>query len=905
MTDTNDQNRDKKVLSLGNRPKLELGKKPAAVGGGAGAAETVRQSFSHGRQKTVAVEVKKKRTLAQGAVPGIADGGAAARRAAEGAPAGRGAPRGSAPRQLSDAEREARMRAIREAAEAEQRRALTEAEERAIREQVAAEEAAAAAAAAAEAEAAAEAAANEPLDEATVRQREMEELRRIQEAEKAAAEEAERKRKEAEDARKAEEARKAETTRRDAGPAARPAADTGLRPAPGLVGRGPVEDEDEAPRRRGGGGKGGAKAPAPAVKAKGGDKRRGGKLTVTQALSDDEGGSRGRSLAAARRARERERQRMHGRQEQQKVTRDVIIPDVITVGDLANRMAERGADVIKTLMRMGVMATITQTIDADTAELVVTELGHRPQRVSEADVEIGVRGDADRPEDLRARPPVVTVMGHVDHGKTSLLDALRKTDVAAREAGGITQHIGAYQVQLESGSRITFIDTPGHAAFTEMRARGANVTDVVVLVVAADDGVMPQTIEAIRHAKAAKVPIIVAINKCDLPAAKPDRVRNELLQHDLVVEAMGGDVLDVEVSAKTGKGLAQLEENILLQAEILELKANPGRPAEGVIVEAKLDKGRGPVGTVLVQRGTLRVGDIVVAGSEWGRVRALVNDRGQNVQEAGPAAPVEVLGMNGVPLAGDDMVVVENEGRAREITEYRQRKKREAQAAQQARGSLEQMFSKIQAGEVKELPVVIKGDVHGSVEAIAGALEKAAGDNAEVRVRVLMSGVGAITESDVTLANASNGLVFGFNVRANPQAREMAKRDAVEIRYYSIIYDIIDDVKQMLTGMLAPSLRERFLGNAQILEVFNITKVGKVAGCRVSEGIVKRGAKVRLLRDNVVIHEGTLKTLKRFKDEVKEVREGFECGMAFENYDDIRPGDVIEAFEMEEVARAL
>ncbi|WP_449687060.1 translation initiation factor IF-2 [Aerophototrophica crusticola] len=861
----------------------------------------------------MAVEVKPaKRIINKAAVPGVADGGAAARAAAQGlrGQPGRG---GLAGRQLSDAERDTRLRALALAEEERKRRALSEAEERELArlraEQEAAEQEAAEAAAAEAAEAAAAEIAAQPMDEASVRQRELEELRRIQEAEKAAAAEAERRRKEAEDARKAEEARKA-----DAAAPRRPAGATedrgttapvAARPGVAPTGRAADDEDEDSPRRKAAGpGKAAPKAPAPAVKAKGGDKRRGGKLTITQALSEDEG-QRGRSLAAARRARERERLRQFGRQETQKVTRDVTIPEVITVGDLANRMAERGADVIKTLMRMGVMATITQTIDADTAELVVQELGHRPIRVSEADVEIGVGGGQDRAEDMVPRAPVVTVMGHVDHGKTSLLDALRKTDVASREAGGITQHIGAYQVQLESGSRITFIDTPGHAAFTEMRARGANVTDVVILVVAADDGVMPQTAEAIKHAKAAKVPIIVAINKCDLPAAKPDRVRNELLQHDLVVEALGGDVLDVEVSAKTGLNLDRLEESIILQAEILELKANPGRTAEGVVVEAKLDKGRGPVATVLVKRGTLKVGDIVVAGSEWGRVRALVNDRGATVPQAEPATPVEVLGLNGVPLAGEDMVVVETEAKAREVTEYRQRKKREAEAAKQGRGSLEQMFKQIQAGEAKELPIVIKGDVQGSVEAIAGALEKLTAENTEVKVRVLMSGVGAITESDITLANASKGLVVGFNVRANPQARDMAKRDAVEIRYYSIIYDIIDDVKQMLTGMLAPSLREKFLGNAQILQVFNITKVGKVAGCRVTEGIVKRGAKVRLLRDNVVIHEGTLKTLKRVKDEVKEVREGFECGMAFENYEDIREGDVIEAFEMEEVARVL
>ncbi|MFV3075110.1 translation initiation factor IF-2 [Niveispirillum fermenti] len=931
MSDTNDQNRDKKVLTLGGRGTLGLGgaNKPKQAAAPAqqagGAAGTVRQSFSHGRGKEVAVEVKRKRTFEKGAVPGVADGGAAARRAAEGAAGGRGPqPRGNAPRQLSDAEREARIRALRSAAEAEDRRVTAE-EERAAQEALeaeirAAEEAEARAAAeadAAVARAAADAAAAEPLDEDTVRRREMEELRAIQEAEKAAATEAERKRKEAEDARKAEAASRSETSRsRHAAPAAgkeeertpRPAATTDAGGAARPVAPRPAGDfeDEDGPRRAkvAGPGKAPAKVPAAPVKAKGDDKRRGGKMTISQALSDDDG-RRGRSMAAAKRARERERLRQFGRQETQKVTRDVIVPEVITVGDLANRMAERGADVVKTLMRMGVMATITQTIDADTAELVVQEMGHRPTRVAESDVEIGVKGEVDRTEDLVSRPPVVTVMGHVDHGKTSLLDALRKTDVAAREAGGITQHIGAYQVTLASGSKITFIDTPGHAAFTEMRARGANVTDVVVLVVAADDGVMPQTIEAIRHAKAAGVPIIVAINKCDLPAARAERVRQELLQHDLVVESMGGEVLDVEVSAKVGLNLDKLEEAILLQAEILELKANPDRTADGVVVEAKLDKGRGPVATVLVKRGTLQVGDIVVTGSEWGRVRALVNDRGTNVTDATPATPVEVLGLGGVPLAGEEMVVVDSESRAREITEYRARKKREAESAKSGRGSLEQMFKQIQAGEAKELPIVIKGDVQGSVEAISGALEKLTAEHTEVKVRVLTSGVGAITESDITLANASKGLVVGFNVRANPQARDMAKRDGVEIRYYSIIYNIIDDVKQMLTGMLSPTLREKFLGNAQILQVFNITKVGKVAGCRVSEGIVKRGAKVRLLRDNVVIHEGTLKTLKRMKDEVREVREGFECGMAFENYDDIREGDIIEAFEMEEIARAL
>jgi translation initiation factor IF-2 len=921
MTDSNDQDH-KKVLHLNaggsGKGKLEL-KKP--VDG------TVRQSFSHGRTKTVTVEVKRKRAVDKGAVPGIADGGAAARQAAQGipmrgGPGGGGRPRGGvmggAVRQLTKEEREARERALRGAIiEAEQRRYEPD--------EVYEEELP---------ETAPESVPEEPqiLDAETLREREMAELRGIQEAERQVAEEAERRRKEEEAKRQA-----AEEARRPEGPTARRSDDRGVqgaRPAPAVrppvaanaattdtpSARPPIggvppvrveEEEDDGGRGRGRpGSKGPAKAPAaparkPGGAAPGADRRRGGgKMTVSQALSDD-GSDRTRSLAAVRRAREKERLRQLSRQETQKVTRDVVLPEVITVQELANRMAERGADVIKALMRMGVMATINQTIDADTAELLITEFGHRVRRVSEADVELGLRGNEDIDEALVSRPPVVTIMGHVDHGKTSLLDALRQTDVVSREAGGITQHIGAYQVNLESGAKITFIDTPGHAAFTEMRARGANVTDVVVLVVAANDGVMPQTIEAIHHAKAAKVPIIVAINKIDLPDAKPDRVRQELLQHDLVVEEMGGDIQTVEVSAKAKLNLDKLEEAILLQAEILELKANPGRTAEGVVVEAKLERGRGSVATVLVQRGTLKVGDVFVTGSEWGRVRALINDRGQNVEEAGPASPVEVLGLNGTPLAGDDFTVVESEARSREIAEFRQRKKREVANAASARGSLQDMFSRIQAGEAKELPVVIKGDVQGSIEAISGALEKLTAENTEVKVRVLHASVGAINESDITLANASNAMVIGFNVRANPQARDMAKRDSVEIRYYSIIYNVIDDVKAALTGMLSPTLRERFIGYATIREVFNITKVGKVAGCMVTQGTVKRGAGVRLLRDNVVIHEGTLKTLKRFKDEVKEVREGYECGMAFENYENVEAGDIIEAFEIEEIARVL
>jgi translation initiation factor IF-2 len=587
--------------------------------------------------------------------------------------------------------------------------------------------------------------------------------------------------------------------------------------------------------------------------------------------------------------------------EAQKVFRDVVIPESLTVQELANRMAERSSDVIKALMRMGVMGTINHTIDADTAELLAVEFGHSVRRVSAADVEIGLKGEIDEAHELKPRPPVVTVMGHVDHGKTSLLDALRKTDVAAHEAGGITQHIGAYQVRLPSGN-ITFIDTPGHEAFTQMRARGAKATDIVVLVVAADDGVMPQTVEAINHAKAAGVPIIVAVNKIDRPDANPQRVHTELLQYGIQVEDMGGETLCVDVSAKQGTNLDKVADAILLQAELLDLKANPDRPAEGIIIETKVERGRGAVATVLVQRGTLRVGDIFVAGSEWGRVRGLIDASGAAVVEAGPSMPVEVLGLNGTPAAGDDVVVVTSEGRAREVTEFRQRRTRDAKASA-GRGTFEQLFHRIQQGEGKELPVVIKADVHGSAEAIVGALEKMGTD--QVKVIVLHTGVGGINETDVGLARASNALIIGFNVRANPQARELAKRDGVEIRYYSIIYELADDVKALLSGMLSPTLRENILGYAEIREVFTITKVGKVAGCRVTEGIVRRGGKIRLLRDHVVIHEGELSQLKHFKEDVREVREGFECGIALANYQDIQVGDRIECFEMEEVARQL
>ncbi len=626
-----------------------------------------------------------------------------------------------------------------------------------------------------------------------------------------------------------------------------------------------------------------------------------GRLTLRDISMAEEDAMRVRSMASMRRAREKEK-RKGTEEEAQKQAREIIVPETITVQDLSNRMAVRGADVIKSLMKLGVMATFSQSIDADTAELVVTEFGHKIKRVADSDVEIGLLGGEDNDGKLLPRPPVVTIMGHVDHGKTSLLDALRSTDVVSGEAGGITQHIGAYTVKAPNGQPITFIDTPGHEAFSEMRARGANVTDIVVLVVAADDGVMKQTIEAISHAQAAGAPIIVAINKIDKPGANPQRVLTELLSHNIVTEAMGGEVLAVEVSAKEKRNLDKLEEAILLQSEILNLRANPDRNAEGVVIEAKLEKGRGSVATVLVQKGTLKVGQLFVTGKETGRVRALIDDKGKNVVAAAPGIPVEVVGLNGTPVAGDDFVVVESEKRAQEISEYRVRKSKEKQNVA-GRGTLQDMFAKIKAGEIKELGVIVKSDVHGSLEAIKGSFEKLG--NSEVAVKVLHSGVGGITESDVSLAAATGAMVIGFNVRANAQARDIAKRDDVDIRYYSIIYQIMDDIKLALSGMLTPELREEIIGNAEIRDVFNITKVGKVAGCYVTMGIVKRGAGVRLLRDNTVIHTGTLKTLKRFKDEVKEVKEGFECGMAFENYDDIKSGDVIECYETKEMKRTL
>ncbi|MBX3499622.1 MAG: translation initiation factor IF-2 [Alphaproteobacteria bacterium] len=688
----------------------------------------------------------------------------------------------------------------------------------------------------------------------------------------------------------------AEIGAEDAAPAPRRAPGPGPGPRPPGSGLGP-----SAPRRP-------AMAPPkrPTTPGRREDpKRRTGKVDVNAALNDEDT-IRGRSVAALRRANEKEKRKMQtGQAQTQKLYREVTIPETITVQELASRMTERGVDVIRILMKMGQLVTINQVIDADTAELVVSEMGHTPKRVTEADIEVGLGTVVDADESLLPRPPVVTIMGHVDHGKTSLLDALRSTDVAAHEAGGITQHIGAYQVTLEGGQKITFLDTPGHEAFTAMRSRGAKVTDIVVLVVAADDGIMPQTIEAIAHAKAAKVPMIVAINKIDKGGADPARVRQALLQHEVQVEEFGGDVQSVEVSALKKINLDKLQEAILLQAEILDLKANPNREAEGTIVEAKLDPGRGSVATVLVQRGTLHGGDVFVAGAVWGRVRRLVDDRGQQVDAAPPAYPVEVLGLNGTPEAGDEFHVVDSEARAREIAEFRARRDRQAQLAKEAggRGSLEEMLKGIREGTAKDLPVVIKADVQGSVEAIAASLQKLSTE--KVAVRVLYSGVGGINESDVTLARASNAVIIGFNVRANPQAREVARRDKIEIRYYSIIYNVVDDVKALMTGLLDPTYKENFLGYAEIRQVFKITKVGNVAGCMVTEGVVKRGAKVRLLRDNTVIHEGTLKTLKRFKEEVREVNNGFECGMAFENYEDIRPADQIECFEVEEVRPTL
>lgn len=746
------------------------------------------------------------------------------------------------------------------------------------------------------------------LEGSVVREQE-DRLRAVEDARRRLEEE-ERRRKEREDSarRQAEEEARLKTEAESR----RRAEDEARRRAPAAALEANVPDEVEA-KPKGRVGPGAATATpirriatpevARPAKTKTEEDRRRGKLTLNTALSSVDGDARSRSLSAMRRRQEKFKRAMHN-EPREKIIREVILPETITIQELAQRMSERAVDVVKFFMKQGQMMKPGDVIDADTAELIASEFGHTVRRVAESDIEEGLFDIADHSATLVTRPPVVTIMGHVDHGKTSLLDAIRHANVVSGEAGGITQHIGAYQVE-KNGQKITFIDTPGHAAFTAMRARGAQATDIAILVVAADDSVMPQTIESISHAKAAGVPIIVAINKIDKPSADPQKVRTELLRHEVFVESMGGEVLDVEVSAKNGTNLDKLLEAILLQAEVLDLKANPDRTAEGVVIEAKLDKGRGPVATVLVQTGTLLPGDILVAGDQWGRVRALVDDRGNRLEEAPPAMPVEILGLQGTPQAGDRFAVVNNEARAREITEYRQRLARDKAVAKHAtqRGSLEQMMSQLQSSGLKEFPLIIKGDVQGSVEAIIAALDKLGTD--EVRARIVHSGAGAITESDVTLAETSGAAIIGFNVRANAQARHAAEQSGIEIRYYNIIYNLVDDVKSAMSGLLSPERRETFIGNAEILEVFNITKTGKVAGCRVTEGKVERGAGVRLIRDNVVIHEGTLKTLKRFKDEVSEVPVGQECGMAFQNYEDMRAGDVIECFRVEMVTRTL
>src|SRR3954451_12817788 len=848
-------------LSVTSKTTLTL--KPRAETG------VVRQSFSHGRSKAVVVEKVRKRTLgeAKPAEPtpvapvstpprvGVVARGAPAPAPAPAAPpAPAQKPSGVVLRTLTEEEQSRRAHALGDAK-------VREAEERKIAEEEG------------KIRAQRDAIDRSEREAAEARKRTEEERRRHDEETKRKADEVAKKRFGEEEAARAKGARV-------------------ITPE--------AEDDDRRPARRG---VGAPRVPAAAPKApRAGAPKQRGRLTLVTALSAAE--VRERSVASFR----RRTQRMTGHRDDQnkeKLQREVILPETITIQELANRMSERGVDVIKILMKQGHMATITDTIDADTAQLLAEELGHTVRRVAESDVEEGLFDAADDAATLEPRPPVVTIMGHVDHGKTSLLDAIRETNVVSGEAGGITQHIGAYQVTSPKGGKITFIDTPGHAASTAMRAPGAKVTDLVILVVAADDGVMPQTVEAINHAKAAKVPMIVAINKVDKADSKPERVRSELLQYEVQVESLGGDVLDVEVSATKKLNLDKLLETIALQAEILDLKANPERPAEGTVIEAKLDRGRGPVATVLVQRGSLHGGDIVVAGAELGRVRALVSDTGKAIKEAGPAMPVEVLGFTGTPDAGDRLAVVESEARAREVTDYRARQKRDKAAARQTgmRGSLEQMMAQVKTAGRKEFPLVIKGDVQGSVEAIAGALDKIGND--EVGARVVHSGVGGITESDVTLAESSGTAIIGFNVRAHKEARELAERVGIEIRYYNIIYNLVDDVKAAMSGLLTPERRETMLGNALILEIFAVSKVGKIAGCRVTDGKVERGANVRLIRDNVVIHEGKLSQLKRFKDDAREVTAGQECGMAFENYQDMRAGDVIECYRVESVQRSL
>lgn len=806
-----DDKMKKETLKVANPGRLQLTK---TVESG-----KVKQNFTHGRSKTVTVEVRKTRTFAQST-----QGGGMVEVKQQQSEISAAAGLSDDGRHLTEEERQARLRALKTAEE--QMKLATEQPKRQV-----------------------ESATEESVDAVPATE-------------------------------------PAASARRPAAAHAKPAK------TPQYIGG---SEEESRSDHRGKGGK---------LKLKGDEEhRRSGKITVNQALSSIEE-QRVRSLASMRRQREKALKKAQGvHKEAEKVIREVVIPEAITVQELANRMAERVVDVIKALMKLGMMVTATQSIDADTAELVVGEFGHKFKRVTEGDVE-NVLKDEEQEDAalLKPRPPVVTIMGHVDHGKTSLLDALRQTNVVEGEAGGITQHIGAYQVELEGGKKVTFLDTPGHEAFTAMRARGAKVTDIVVLVVAADDGIMEQTKEAIAHAKAAGVPIVVAVNKMDKPGADPARVKNELMQYELIAEEFGGETIVVEVSAKTRKNLDKLVESLLLQAEVLELKANPDRAGAGAVLEAKLDQGKGVVTTVLVQKGTLKTGDIVVAGPAYGRIRTLIDDKGETIKEATPGMPAAILGLSQAPEAGDTFSVVEDEKTARDIAEYRARRIREQNVALSAR-TIENLFGDAAGTNAKELPVVIKGDVQGSVEAIAGSLAKYSGE--EVKVRVLHSGVGAITESDITLAKATNAMIIAFNVRAAPKAKELANREKITIRYYSIIYEVVDDVKAALSGMLSPTVKENFLGYAEIREVFNISKVGKVAGCMVTDGVIKRGCKVRLLRDSVVIHEGTLKTLKRFKDEVKEVKAGLECGMAFENYDDIRVSDQIECFEVTEEARTV
>ena len=870
-----------KTLHMSQTKTLSL-KRPVEQG-------VVRQSFSHGRTKAVVVEKVKRRIVGPGEAPApVTEAAPVAPKPVVQAPVAAAAPSPAVPpkaapsrsappskstspsgvvlRTLTEDERDARSLALIEARkreEIERKQAEIDAKVRSEREAIEKVE----------------------RDAAEARKAEEEDRRRFDDEVKKKSE---------------SEARR----RLGEGEAEKAPAPERLVIPPRRTGAAMLEaDEEERKSIRRPGGGIAARAPVPPKPAPRADDRRRGRLTVTS-VTGGEDEERVRSLAAFK----RRVQRLKGNQQaeaKEKIAREVVVPEAIAIQELANRMAERAVDVIRFLMKQGQMVKITDVIDADTAQLVAEEFGHTVKRVAESDVEEGLFDTPDTDSHLVSRPPVVTIMGHVDHGKTSLLDAIRKANVAGGEAGGITQHIGAYQVVAPNGAKITFIDTPGHAAFTQMRARGAKVTDIVVLVVAADDGVMPQTIEAINHAKAAKVPMIVAINKIDKPDAKPDRVKTELLQYSVQVESMGGETLEVEVSATKRTNLDKLLEAIALQSELLDLKANPEREAEGTVIEAKLDRGRGPVATVLVQRGTLRTGDIVVAGSEYGRVRALISDLGEQIKEAGPSVPVEVLGFNGAPEAGDRLAVVESEARAREITEYRQRQKRERSAvrAGAARGSLTDMMSQLKASGRKEFPLLIKGDVQGSVEAIINSLEKLGTE--EVGARIIHSGVGGINESDVTLAEASGTAIIGFNVRANKEARDAAERSGTEIRYYNIIYDLVDDIKKAMSGLLAPTLREERLGEARILQVFGVSKVGKVAGCLVQDGRVERGANVRLIRDNVVIHEGKLSTLKRFKDEVKDVGSGQECGMAFENYQDMREGDIIECYRVEEIRRSL